>query len=86
MNWRRGLFRIWIVSSFAWIVVAGYMDDLPCTFGVRFSAPWCIGYAHDPYAWESAWPIHVLVFGVPVGALVIGVAIVWTIKGFNTAA
>ena len=64
---------------------AVHRDDLPCALGV-FSAPWCVGYAHSPYAWESAWPIHAFVFGVPVAGLVIGVAIVWAISGFRKVA
>jgi hypothetical protein len=83
MNISRGLFRIWIVLAAGWIMVVGYADDLPCAFGVTFSAPWCVGYAHDPYAWQSAWPIHVLVFAVPIAALAVGTALTWAINGFR---
>jgi hypothetical protein len=51
----------------------------------NFSAPWCVGYAHDPYAWQSAWPIHVLVFGVPIAALAVGTALTWAINGFRVS-
>jgi hypothetical protein len=47
LNWRRGLFRLWMVLSIGWVIIVGYADDLPCAFGVRFSAPWCVGYGHD---------------------------------------
>jgi hypothetical protein len=36
MNFRRGLFRIWVVLSAGWIMVVGYAGDLPCAFGVTF--------------------------------------------------
>ena len=80
MNWGRGLLRVWIVLSIWWIIIVGYA----CAFGVRFLAPWCVGYAHDPYAWQSAWPIHALAFGVPIVALVMGASIVWAANGFRS--
>jgi hypothetical protein len=29
MNWRRGLCRIWVVGSIAWMLLAGLVTDLP---------------------------------------------------------
>jgi len=83
MNWRRGLFRVWIVLSVAWVIVIGYADDLPCTFGVRLSAPWCAGYGRDPYVWQYAWKVHLLAFGIPIAALVVGAGIGWALNGFR---
>jgi len=85
MNFSRGLFRLWLVASVTWILIAGWSNRVDCAFG-SLSAPWCRGYAHDPYALGSALPIQAIVFGVPILALVIGTALLWVIRGFSTRA
>lgn len=55
MNFRRGLFRIWVVLSAGWIMVVGYAGDLPCAFGVTFQP-------------LGAWGTHTtLMLGSPLG-------------------
>ena len=83
MNWQRGLLRLWLVLSVVWIVFVGWATNVKCAFG-PVSVSWgCHGYGRDPYAWESAWPILVEVFGIPLAVLVIGAGLVWAMRGFK---
>jgi hypothetical protein len=43
----------------------------------------CHGYGRDPYAWESAWPSLVEVFGIPLAVLLIGAGLIWAMRGFK---
>jgi hypothetical protein len=84
MNWQRGLLRLWLVLSVIWIIVVGWSENVRCAFGA-LSVWWgCHGYGRDPYAWESAWPTHVVVFGVPLAILVIGACLFWAMNGFKS--
>ena len=81
-NWRRGLFRLWVVFSIGWIIGIGWSHRLDCAFG-QYSAPWCVGYGQDPYVMEYAVRVHALVFGVPALTLLAGLALIWVANGFR---
>jgi hypothetical protein len=80
MNFRRGLFRLWVVLSTGWIIGIGWSSRIDCAFG-GYSAPWCVGYGHDPYALESAIRVHAIVFGIPLLTLIVGLALIWAMTG-----
>ena len=70
INWRRGLFRIWVLMSVAWImgwavylIMQGVQGELT-TVGDFLEIP-------------------VLMFGPPVALLFFGVAAAWAFKGFR---
>jgi hypothetical protein len=83
MKFQRGLFRMWIVVSAAWVLIVGSIDRVDCAFG-DLSALWCHGYGRDPYVWASAWPILVRVFGVPLAVLIAGAGLLWAARGFRS--
>jgi hypothetical protein len=61
VNFQRGLFRLWIVVSVAWVLILGSYDRVWCAFG-DMSALWCS--KHQIYV-EGAWRELAGVFGIP---------------------
>ena len=70
INWRRGLFRIWLVVSAAWLM--SWVIYL-IMFGLQggFKAP------------QDFLVIPVLLFGPPVALLIFGLATRWAFQGFK---
>jgi hypothetical protein len=69
INWRRGMFRVWVLASAGWIMSwALYllMQSLQGKFPGRdlFAAP-------------------VLLFGPPIALLIFGIATSWAFRGFE---
>jgi hypothetical protein len=100
MNVRRGLFRIWVVSSLFWL--AGWLLYVRATCETKYlpgsaqGAPWK-EYVKFCYTGFGEWmtqvqnftfwdyaSIGLVGFAVPVATLVIGVGILWAIDGFRS--
>ena len=90
MNIRRGLFRVWVVASAAWLVVDSSAKNLPCKLS-HYSLPWCNG-------WDQFLPVDasqpndipetnihacVVLFGIPLLSLLVGAALLWAAAGFE---
>jgi hypothetical protein len=73
INWRRGLFRVWLLMSAAWIMgwtiysILHAMSDGFKTLGDFLSIP-------------------VVFFGPPIALLLLGLAAAWAFRGFKTDA
>ncbi len=71
INWRRGLFRVWLLMSAAWIMswaiysILRAMSEGFKTAGDFLSIP-------------------VVFFGPPIALLLLGLAAVWAFRGFRT--
>lgn len=70
VNWRRGMFRVWILLSVAWIM--GWLIQLT-VYGLQGG----FKMAGDVLA------IPVLLFGPPVALLLFGIAAGWAFRGFR---
>lgn len=70
INWRRGLFRVWLLASSAWIM--GWILYL-LVYGVRF------GFR----GMGDILVIPILLLGPPVALLLFGLAAGWAFRGFN---
>jgi hypothetical protein len=70
INWRRGLLRVWLLVSAAWIM--GWIVYL-ILYGIRsgFQGP------------EEFLSIPVLLFGPPVALLLFGLLAGWAFRGFK---
>jgi hypothetical protein len=89
MNLRRGLLRLWIVCSVAWIVAIGYdtytLSLPPLPPGFKYgAAPYppveLLGKFFERDVIES----HVKwAFGPPIGLLIGGAALWWAVAGFR---
>ena len=70
INWRRGLFRVWLLMSAAWIMgwaiysILHAMSDGFKTLGDFLSIP-------------------VVFFGPPIALLLLGLAAAWSFRGFK---
>jgi len=69
LNWRRGMFRLWLVLSAAWIM-AWIIEFL--VYGIQG------GFG----TWRAFLVIPILLFGPPVAALIFGFAVGWAFRGF----
>ena len=69
MNWRRGLWRLWVLASSAWVL--GWSVYLTI---------WALrsGFSHS----GDLLAIPVLLFGPPVALLIFGLAANWAFRGF----
>ena len=70
VNWRRGMFRLWILVSSAWLM--GWMIYFTIKFmSGEFSAP-------------QIPVVPVVLFGPPLALLLFGIGTRWAIRGFET--
>jgi hypothetical protein len=69
MNWRRGLFRVWVLVSAAWMM----------SWGIYL----VINVVRDGITSRElfVWPI--LLIGPPVALLIFGLAAGWAFRGFK---
>jgi hypothetical protein len=70
INWRRGLFRVWVLFSGAWIM--GWTIHLTM-FAIR----------NGVHTTGDVLVIAVLLLGPPVALLVFGIASGWAFRGFR---
>ena len=70
INWRRGLFRIWLLLSAAWIM--GWVVYL-ILFGIQ------VGFQKN----SGLLSIPVLLFGPPIALFLFGLAAGWSFRGFK---
>lgn len=77
MNWRRGLFRAWLVLSIAWVVVLEVL--LKVTAGIWFPVDVSFRPAHLP----EAMGIFVVFIIPPIGVFLVGLVLVWVSVGFR---
>ena len=69
LNWRRGMFRVWLVLSAAWIM--GWIIEF-LVYGIQG------GFR----IWSDLLAIPILLFGPPVALLIFGLAAGWAFRGF----
>ena len=70
LNWRRGLFRLWILVSAAWMM--GWL--------IYYAAEYAGGDIKGP----DFLPLPVLLFGPPIALLLLGIATRWAFRGFES--
>ena len=70
VNWRRGLFRVWLLFSAAWLM--GWIIYL-IMYGLRGGFRTTGDFLEIP----------VLLFGPPIALLLFGVATGWAFRGFK---
>ncbi len=70
VNWRRGLFRLWILVSAAWLM--GWL----IFFAIQF-----IGGESTVRDLQA---VPVVLFGPPIALLLFGIATRWAIRGFES--
>jgi hypothetical protein len=70
INWRRGLFRLWLVISAAWVMAwAIFLIMEGIQGGVKTTRDFLV--------------LPVLLFGPPIALLLFGVAAGWAFRGFK---
>jgi len=72
VNWRRGMFRVWVLFCVAWVM--GWTIELLMS-GLRG------GGFHSTGEWLE---VPVLLFGPPIAMLLFGLASAWAFRGFKT--
>ncbi len=80
MNVRRGLFRVWLVLSIAWVAANVWRLDFSCLRGAEKDLPWCEAQAH------SYLKVLSIMIGVPLAAFILGRVIGWIFDGFRSGA
>jgi hypothetical protein len=71
INWRRGMLRIWLLLSAAWIM--GWIIEF-AVYGLQGGFRLASDYLTIP----------VLLFGPPIALLLFGMAAGWAFRGFRT--
>ena len=75
MNWKRGLFRVWLVASVGWIGYWLWQSWMICGFSINPS-PRCAN--------EIPWTgLAIISLSGPLIALVLGLVAVWIVRGFK---
>ncbi len=69
VNWRRGMFRIWVLASAAWIM--GWMLYLLID-GLKMG-----------FSTNDLLVVAVVLFGPPLALLLFGIATRWAFRGFT---
>ena len=70
INWRRGLFRLWLLLSISWLM----------GWAVYLIMKWIQGGFTDP---GMVLDLPVLLLGPPVALFVFGAAAIWALRGFK---
>lgn len=70
INWRRGLFRIWLLMSMAWVLGWSVYLVLYAIQG---------GFDHG----APLFDLPVLLLGPPIALLAFGSAAIWALRGFK---
>jgi hypothetical protein len=70
VNWRRGLFRVWVLLSAAWIM--GWTIYL-LLYGIQ------VGFQN----FSGLLSIPVVLVGPPIALLLFGLAARWAVRGFK---
>jgi hypothetical protein len=93
MNLRRGLLRLWLVLSIAWIIAVGYDAYTTCVVSYLSDPPGTFrpSLARGPQrTLELLDRVFVIddshlawAFGLPVAVLIIGAALWWAVAGFR---
>ncbi len=89
INWRRGLFRLWIAASFVWLVIAGafLQEDIRREVSVLMTTELQPPPAFLGAPWEK-YELIVFASGVlllpPLFAFALGWAGLWIVKGFRS--
>lgn len=88
MNWRRGLWRLWVATSVLWIGLWVWQRDVPCALGFNyFGAKWWCGSRFvappDGYLLDMPGDTFPLMFGIPVMVLALGWLARWLAAGFS---
>ena len=88
MNWARGLWRLWVVTTVLWIVFWLWWRDVPCTWGFTYFGAkiWCGDpvVAIPPGYWlDMPWNTFPLMFGVPILVLGLAYVVTWIAVGFR---
>lgn len=83
MNWRRGLFRVWILTSILWVASCPLLArphawSVDCVYPTS-SILWCEAFGRSDLPRLLRW-----MAAVPFALLMAGIAILWTIKGFRS--
>lgn len=80
VNWKRGLVRLWLLASVVWAGYWLYHLQLSCAF---WFAPWCESPAHVDWPNGSmALGLAILLLSGPVLLLLLGLGIIWAVRGF----
>ena len=70
VNWRRGLFRVWILASAAWIM--------------SWTIYLIVDALNEGFKDRNMLVVPVLLFGPPIALLIFGMATRWAFRGFRT--
>jgi hypothetical protein len=88
VTWQRGLFRLWLISTAAWLVGWALFMHRAC-HSVPGGKLLCEArpdgwFAHlGGFATWTYFKLLLLGISVPVGFLVLGIAVVWLVGIFN---
>jgi len=70
VNWRRGMFRLWILVSSAWVM--GWL----IYFAIKFMG--------GEFPTQHIPVVPVVLFGPPLALLLFGLGAIWAMRGFET--
>jgi hypothetical protein len=94
MNWRRGLFRLWIVGSALFVLAIAFVSygdikrgfDDAATIAAHQTATQPVeewtDYEPPPAPWKSLGVWAGIAFGIPLVVLALGSSLVWAFSGF----
>ena len=99
MNWRRGLFRLWLVLSLCWIVLVGVhnWNDLSSREMTSDLTKWsnealekasrgeALSVSDYPPDWPRRLAAGGYIIGPPFAALLLGYVLIWVGRGFRRA-
>jgi hypothetical protein len=89
MNWRRGLFRLWLVASFLWIVGVIVFDSastICAEVRLRFELGKLENFrSRDDFSWIQCEGPILLLLGPVLGSFFAGLIRAWIVRGFARA-
>ena len=85
MNWKRGLFRLWLIAAVIWMACVGALTWKTLLPSTEAEGTFLLPSLREERAIENAhrWIAIAVMAGPPIATYLIGYSLLWAFQGFR---